>query len=294
MRLPSGGLPSPLRRVPPCDLRHEPLPRHRPRRGPGRRDAACGLPAAAAGRRARARGHRHRLRRHRLALPRVAGVPVGRARARPWLSYLATSAGETGRRWRAVRGCAAASCSARCCSPARWPTGATRLARARRPGCCARRSAGVAVGGAVERARAPPRRRRRRRCSPPTRTARAACSRPSRSSSRRSSLRGARRLRRAARRQRRGARARSTPACGSCADRCATPEEARPRGHRLAQAGRCSTARSRRAARPALAALRRARHLRPRLRVDVPVGDAGGRGGDRHRAAGRTSTTSPR
>ena len=120
---------------------------------------------------------------------------------------------------------------------------------------------------------------------------------------RRAAPRGDRDLRAAARDPRhprlRRAAARRAPArgrevrraCGSFGSGRA--EEARPRGHRLAEAGHARPggrggpgAGARGAARP--------RHLHPRLRVDLPVGHARGLGRDRHRLRARASTTSRR
>ena len=91
-----------------------------------------------------------------------------------------------------------------------------------------------------------------------------------------------------------GARARSTPACGSCANHVAAkpkklvlavidslkPEHARP-GHR-------------RGPRAGAGGAGGARHLHPRLRLDLPLGHARGVRRDRHRIRARPSTTSRR
>ena len=121
-------------------------------RRPGYRHRRAPVPAAAAGGRAGARRHRHRLRRQRLAVPGEPGVPAGRPGAgggglpgRARRGGPAHAAGRRRRSW--------PSCSARCCSPARWrratgpPAGAASWAA-----CSARRWRSRAVGGLLERA----------------------------------------------------------------------------------------------------------------------------------------------
>ena len=275
------------------------LPGHRPGRRPRRRHRRPALPAAAARRRAGARRHRHRLRRHRLAASSSRPVPGGGARAR-----LVASTCWSARRSAAEPGAPVGRaslarrrrgwCWARCCSPASLADGGqASLARARRRArCCA------ALGWLARRRRCSSARarrlepRRRRRCS----TAYAD---------------GAALLLAAiaifvpplaflalagfvvllvARPQARGREVRR--ACASCGDRGSRRSSSSRSSTRSSRT--CSTARSSEGRAPALAGAPRPRHLRPRLRVDLPVGHAGGLGRDRHRAAARASTTSRR
>ena len=212
------------------------------------------VPSAAARGRAGARRHGHRLRRHRLVLPRVARLPGARCWRWPWprSRWTARRAGRPSGRVAGLElGARRARAGARRarCSRARWPTAAT----TRWPGlvggrCCARCSASSpwrrAAPRAPARSTAAPRRlaRRLRRHGGAGARRRSRCLIPPLSFL---ALVGFAVL---LVRGRRARGTRSTRACASCVT-VAGAEEARPGGHRLAQAGRCSTARSRRAAR---------------------------------------------
>ena len=247
------------------------------------------VPAPAPGGRAGARGHRPGLRQHRLAVPGEPGLPGGRpGPGRGGLPGRARRRGPPHAADRARgRGRGAGR---RCCSRARWPRATARRwpaswaawlcaaagVRSRWAGCSSAPAARLDDSAAGLLAGV---RRRRRAGAGGHRDLRPAGGVPGadRASSCCSSAGAA------------GA-TRSTRACGSCGERAGEAQEARPRGDRRARSPRRSSGRSRRAGRPTLAAMmERGTYVR-RLRVDVPLGHAGGGLGDRHRARARPST----
>ena len=243
------------------------------------------LPPLLAGR-ARARRRGHRLRRHRLELPRVARLP-GRG-ARCWASCPTRSTARAPGRPTGARRSTSALLVAR--RRARRAA-VRRLAGGRRPRGLARPGGGPAVRAARRagrgrpgRARPAAPRRRRGRLLLGLRGHGGARARRRRGVRAAALVRGADRLRRCCCSAAGGARARSTRACGSSArvELVAEPKKLvlavidslKPDMLDLAiEEGRA----------PALGRAPRARDLRARLRVDLPVGDAGGLGRDRHR-----------
>ena len=259
------------------------------------RHRGAALPAAAAGRRARPRRHRHRLRRHRLELPRVDRLPAAPCSRWAWSPT-----------WSSAPRRAVARCELRRAGVAgrrARRAAVRRLARRRRhatPGPAWSAGSLCALLGWLRRGRAGRARARARleggAAALLTAYADAAALLlaaiaifvPPASILAIAGLRGAA-ARRAA-----GARARSTPACGSSASPVAAKrkklvlaviDSLKPDMLDLAiEEGRA----------PGAGGAARARHLRPRLRLDLPLGHAGGQRRDRHRATARASTTSRR
>ena len=183
--------------------------------------------------------------------------------------------------------------SARCCSPARSPTAGSEAGSGSWPAPLLRR-ARLDRGRRPVRARARAARRRTRRPAPASTPTARRCSSPAVAifvpPLAFLAIAGVRRC--SSLRRRAGARARSTPACASCGDVPAA-QEARPRRHRLAEAGHARPGRRRGPGAGARGAAR-ARHLHARLRVDLPVGRPRWRRPRSRPASARPTTTSRR